>query len=386
MNTATHFETPSTPDSPDAPHNLEAHDEEARLKAFGEALDAIKRRVEARMGDGAEDLEYIQRVDAFSRAMETVGRFLLHTGRGPVTFALGVGALWIHKQLQATEVGHTALHGAYDKIEGAERFHSKGFRWETPIDEASWRRAHNVRHHQYTNVVGRDPDVSFGPMRNAEHLPYDEKIHKNGVPGMLLVASHFALGIQAYYTGFADYYGLTGHDRYEFIEDKSLETRKRVWQAMLRKFVPYYGREVVLYPLLSGTNFFRVLAGNMLTELMRDLYSAATIFCGHINEEVEDYPVGTRAGSRARWYKMQVESTHNFEVPLPISQLCGALDRQIEHHLFPKLPPNRLREIAPAVKAACEAHGVKYNTSSWGKALLGVFRQIRKNSRPPAAA
>src|ERR1700679_1499352 len=93
-----------------------------RLQRFGEAIDAIRRRAEARVGD--EDVKRVRRLDAFSRTMEVVGRVLIHFSVEPLSFAAGVGALWVHKQLQATEIGHTALHGAYDKLPGAERFRS----------------------------------------------------------------------------------------------------------------------------------------------------------------------------------------------------------------------------------------------------------------------
>ncbi len=78
---------------------------------------------------------------------------------------------------------------------------------------------------------------------------------------------------------------------------------------------------------------------------------------------------------------MQVEATNNFEVSRPISILCGGLDRQIEHHLFPQLPPNRLREIAPEVRAVCERHGVHYRTASWGRTLAAALGHIRTLSR-----
>ncbi|HEY8073476.1 MAG TPA: fatty acid desaturase, partial [Labilithrix sp.] len=58
------------------------------------------------------------------------------------------------------------------------------------------------------------------------------------------------------------------------------------------------------------------------------------------------------------------------------SILCGGLDRQIEHHLFPKLAPERLREVAPAVRAACDAHGVRYRTGSWASTLRKALRRI----------
>ena len=73
---------------------------------------------------------------------------------------------------------------------------------------------------------------------------------------------------------------------------------------------------------------------------------------------------------------MQVEATNNFEVSRPVSVLCGGLDRQIEHHLFPMLPPQRLREIAPEVRAVCERHGVEYKTDTWGRTLRKALAHI----------
>jgi linoleoyl-CoA desaturase len=44
--------------------------------------------------------------------------------------------------------------------------------------------------------------------------------------------------------------------------------------------------------------------------------------------------------------------------------------------MFPKLPPNRLREIAPAVKAACEAHGVDYKTDNWPRTIYKALKRV----------
>lgn len=148
-----------------------ARDDRAdRLRRFGEAIDAIRRRVEAEVG--ADDVRYVRRLDRFSHAMALVGRGLLALSVEPVGFFAGVGALWLHKQLQATEIGHMALHGAWDDLPGAERYASKRFRWDLPIDEASWRTGHNIKHHQYTNVAGRDPDIHFGTVRLTHHTPH----------------------------------------------------------------------------------------------------------------------------------------------------------------------------------------------------------------------
>ncbi len=350
-----------------------------RYRAFGDEIDRIRTQAEANVGP--EDVQYVVRLNRFSRAMEIVGRVLLHVSVEPVTFVAGVTALWVHKQLQATEIGHTALHGAYDRVEGGEAFRSKTFKWDIPIDEESWRAGHNLRHHGNTNVAGKDPDIHFGPVRLTEHTPHT-RAHRIQLPFTLFVLfPNFTFLMNLHFTGMHDYWFGNGRSGFDFIPDRSRETMIDVHKRAFRKYVPYYLKNYLFFPLLAGPGFAKVLLGNWLAETMRDVYSAATIYCGHVGEDVAAYPEGTRTHSRGEWYAMQVEATNNFEVPRPISILCGGLDRQIEHHLFPKLPPERLRQVSSQVKAACEAHGIRYRTGSWGSTLRAALGYIHKLSQ-----
>ncbi|MCB9681067.1 MAG: fatty acid desaturase [Alphaproteobacteria bacterium] len=355
--------------------------DEERLAAFGKAIDAVRRRVEADLGE--EDLAWIRRVDRTSRVLEVVGRGLIHFSLEPVSWSLGVVALWLHKQLQATEVGHTVLHGAFDKIEGAGRYHSDTWWWEVPIDEEAWHEGHNLRHHQHTNIAGKDPDIHFGPVRLTEHTPH-HGYHERQLPYLVgFIWPAFGFTMNMHFTGLTDLYVGNGRpEGSDFLPDRHWRTLLRAHRRALRKFVPYYAKEYVLFPALAGPLWWKVALGNAASEVMRDLYTAATILCGHVGEETAAYPEGTRARGKGAWYAMQVEASNDFEVPLPISILCGALDRQIEHHLFPRFPTNRLRQIAPEVRAICEAHGVRYRTGSWGEILRGALRRVGHLARP----
>lgn len=350
-----------------------------RWDSFATAIDEIHREAKARVGQ--EDLEYIERVDAFSRGAEFVGRALLLLGPGPVSFMTGVGFLWLYKQLQTTEIGHTALHGAFNRIEGAERFHARNFEWKAPIDERSWIRGHNGMHHGLTNVEGSDPDVDFGHARLTEQTPH-RFIHYFQVPLTLLSAPVFSVAMNAHFTGMIDYYVRKPDEPKHFIDDDSPESGRRAWHRFSRKARPYYAKELGLYPLLAGPRFVRVLAGNLASEAMRDVYTAATIYCGHVGEDVASFPAGTRPRSRGERYAMQVEAANDFDVPRPLSMLCGALDLQIEHHLFPTLPTNRLREVAGDVRRVCEAHGVKYRSDTWPRTLKRAVSHLWRLSFP----
>jgi linoleoyl-CoA desaturase len=361
-----------------------AETDAARLRQFGEAIDAIRRRIEAEVGP--DDVRYVRRLDRFSHAMELLGRGLLHFSVEPVGFLAGVGALWLHKQLQATEIGHMALHGAWDGLPGAERYASKTFRWDLPIDEASWRAGHNIKHHQYTNVAGRDPDIHFGTIRLTPHTPHRFYHRVQVVTAVAVTFPNFALYMNMHFTGLIDvYFGNGRAERFDVIPDRAPATVARAHGRALRKAVPYFLRNYVFWPALAGPFFWKVLAGNWLAERARDIYSAASIYCGHVGDDTASYPEGTRAHGRGQFYAMQVEATNNFEVPLPISILCGALDRQIEHHLFPRLPPNRLRQIAPEVRAVCERFGVRYKTAGWGTTLKKALSRLQTLSRPVVA-
>ncbi len=354
--------------------------EPERLASFGRAIDALRREIEAELGEA--DVAHIERIRRLSRRLEIAGRGLLFVSVDPVTFGLGVLALFGHKQLEAIEIGHSALHGAYDHLSGAEAFRAETFVWRFPVDEESWRDEHNVRHHQYTNVVGKDPDLRLGPSRLSARVPY-RWYHAIQPYGSVATWATFGLAIHLHATGFLDLY-MHGAETPEVVRDRSPETRRAVHRATIRKLVRHYGREYVFFPALAGPFFPKVLLGNVLSDIARNIYSGATIYCGHV--DAADHPRGTRARGRAEWYAMQVESAHDFEVPLPLSILCGGLDFQIEHHLFPRLPPNRLREIAPRVRAVCEEHGVAYRTASWPSTLWSALRTLRGLADPEARA
>lgn len=355
--------------------------EAERLRAFGRSIDVIRKRVEAEIGD--DDVRRVVRLHRFSRGMEVAGRVLLHVSLDPVSFTAGTLCLFVHKQLETAEIGHTVLHGAYDTLDGAEAFRSETWNWVTPIDEASWRQGHNIAHHQYTNIARRDVDINFGSIRLTEQTPY-RSTHDDQLLALLFIGwPLFALSMNLHFTGLLDVYGRNGwDDQYDVLpsDDRAdvIDAHKRA----LRKIVPHFLREYVLFPALAGPMFGKVLLGNWLSERMRDVYSAATILCGHVGEDVASYPAGTRAGSRGRWYAMQVEASNNFTTQWPLNILCGGLEHQIEHHLFPKLPPQRLRQIAPEVAAACVDHGVDYRSASWGRTLRKAIRHVARLSRP----
>jgi len=352
-----------------------------KLEALGVEIDAVGEETKAKLGP--EDVAYVKKMRKISRIAEVFGRSLLFVSLDPLTWSAGVFSLWLHNQLETAEIGHSALHGVWDGLPGAEEFSSDTFSWATPVSEEAWKREHNILHHQYTNIVGRDPDLNYGSMRmtpKATWLPY----HLFQVAQFFWTAPAFMWIIGFYATGLTDVMSGEKDKTYaNILPDRHPKTIFKAALKTAKKMIPYGFREFVFWPALAGPLWWKVLAGNVAADMVRNIYTGATIYAGHFGDDLEYYDRDYRPRGRGEWYKMQIEAAHNYEVPSFISKLCGALDYQIEHHLFPKLPPNRLREIQPKIQEICERYGLNYVKKGWGVNLKAALKRIKDMSSPP---
>lgn len=72
----------------------------------------------------------------------------------------------------------------------------------------------------------------------------------------------------------------------------------------------------------------------------------------------------------AEFARLQVAASANFTVG-PVGRfVCGGLEKQIEHHLFPNLSPAHYDAASPLIREFCERQGWRYNESSWDRALV----------------
>jgi linoleoyl-CoA desaturase len=350
--------------------------------AFARELDALHKKYQAKVG--AEDVEYIAGIDRLSKRMTLLGRALLQLSFEPVTWTAGVTCLWVGKQLSLTELGHVIMHGTYDKLPGGERFHSRTYEVDVPIDPDGWKLAHNVLHHGHPNVVGKDPDARFGLTRQNEHVEWKPR-HRLQMAEVVFNWLNMAPNLNMQVVGLIDLYFREDGDE-DILEDRIPENVAKAHLRWLKEQVPYVLKNFVFWPALAGPFFPKVLAGNLAAETMRNVFTAVAIYCGHIGEEIADYPRTHKNQDKADWYLQQLAATSNFECSHRVSVLLGALDRQIEHHLFPRLPPNRLRELAPELKALCEKYGVPYRSEPYLETIAGMVKRLVKLSGRPATA
>ena len=340
------------------------------IEQFGAELDAIRQRVMQNLGQS--DVDHIRKMITICRVSEVTGRGLLHFGIGPVSWVAGVLALAHAKILDNMEIGHNIMHGQYDWT-GDPRLHSQTFEWDIACDGDGWRHSHNVVHHTYTNILGKDRDFGYSLLRMSSEQRWKPRHLLQPFSALLL-----ALGFQ---------YGVGSHDL-EIGRYKYGRLSKEEFMPRLHRFLKKSGKQIfkdyLLFPALALWNAPRVLAGNFAANLIRNLWTYVVIFCGHFTEGVAIYrEEETRNETRADWYIRQLTGSSNLTGGRWFHILTGHLSHQIEHHLFPDMPAHRYAEIAPEVQALCQKYGLRYNTGSLWKQFGTVVKRILVHTLPP---
>ena len=82
------------------------------------------------------------------------------------------------------------------------------------------------------------------------------------------------------------------------------------------------------------------------------------------------------------YLRRQVVTARNIN-PNPVTDFCyGGLNYQIEHHLFPNMPRNRLGEARKIVRAYCLDRGIPYYETSAFSAPIEILGFLHRTSAP----
>ena len=351
-------------------HNPVAHLTDEDIETLGHELDAIREQITSSRGE--RDAAYIRKVIDVQRKLELASRGALLFSLFPPAWLAGTAGLSISKILENMEIGHNVMHGQWDWMRDP-KIHSTTWEWDNASPSDMWKHSHNELHHTYTNVIGRDNDLGYGIMRVDE----DQRWHPFYVAQPLwnfVNACFFQYGIAAYDLE------LGKNMRSDRRNDP--EFREQV-KKVLKKIRKHATRDYVLHPVLSGPSAPTTLSANLTANLARNLWTHSVIMCGHFPEGVETFEKTSIEGeTRGEWYLRQMLGAANIEGSPFLHLMTGNLSFQIEHHLFPDLPSNRYKEIAPKVRELFERYGLTYTTGSLPRQVGSAWKKVFRLAAP----
>ncbi|MFG1781885.1 fatty acid desaturase family protein [Rhodococcus oryzae] len=346
-----------------------SHLTEADIEALGRELDEIRRDIEDSRGE--RDARYIRNVIRLQRVLEVGGRLTLFGSKYRPAWFAGTTMLALAKCIENMELGHNVVHGQWDWMNDPE-IHSTTWEWDMTGPTSQWKRAHNYSHHTYTNIVGMDDDVGFGILRMTRDEPW-RPINLMQPAANVLLATTFEWGIAMHDLGNAKAEDLKRGGA-------NVDQLNREFYAKAAKQV---AKDFVLFPALTGPAWKHTLTANATANLARNLWAYAVIFCGHFPDGAEKFTVEQyRNETKPEWYLRQMLGSANFKAGRVMAFMSGNLSFQIEHHLFPDLPSNRLREVSVRVQALCDKYDLPYTTGSLARQYLLALRTIHKLALP----
>ena len=237
----------------------------------------------------------------------------------------------------------------------------------------SWWRDKHIKHHVSPNQIGHDGDIDISVFAFTQ----GQALESWGVARffirhqaywfypMLLLTSYSLL-----FAGIAFLARMKGV-KYPVLEPIVVATAVGAYLALVFAFLPFWHGVlfIVVHRALVGLHLGSVFAPN---------HKGMPILAP---ETELDH------------LRQQVLTSRNV-VPNPVvDYMYGGLNYQIEHHLFPNMPRNRLKDARPVVRTFCADHGVPYHETGFWRSnreilsyLHAVSAPLRQNRRKPMSS
>ena len=274
-------------------------------------------------------------------------------------------------------VCHDALHGAYSSNKKVNK--RLGFIFNLiGANTYVWNLTHNIVHHSYTNIDGHDEDIEIAP--GLIRVSETDKLNK----------------LQRYQHIYAFFlYGLTTlswffrKDYLKFFQKnigrshQNKHPRIEYFKLFFYKII-YYSLFIVIPLLVMDVTWWQFLIGYLAMNIAEGLVLGLVFQLAHVVEDTEVRHTNEDDNMEEAWAVHQMRTTANFASNNKVASfLCGGLNMQIEHHLFPKICHIHYRKISGIVKATALEFNLQYNENkSFFTALRSHYYFLKRLGRP----
>ena len=236
-----------------------------------------------------------------------------------------------------------------------------------------WNITHNIVHHTYTNISGHDEDIDVAPglirfseTESVNKLQRYQHFYAFALYSIAMLSWTFRKDYKKFFQKKVGEH-LTIHPKIEYF-------RLFFYKAI------YYFLFIGLPLLVMPITWWQFLIGFMTMQLSQGLVLGLVFQLAHVVEGTE-FPIPDQQGNiEEAWAAHQMRTTANFAGNNKLAAfLCGGLNRQIEHHLFPKICHIHYPAIGKIVKMTALEFNLPYiESTTFLAALQSHYRMLRK--------
>lgn len=292
-----------------------------------------------------QPLYYIGRV-SMTMALLAAGLIVLATVQGfRLQLLNAVFLAFVFCQL--SYVVHDAGHGQIFRT--SQRNHALGTLVSNLVlgmSYAYWRGSHN-KHHASPNQVDLDPDIDVSLMAFTE----EQALAKTGVSRLITKYQAYLFIPMLFFDPFR----------------RRKESIQFLWREKCKVEVVLLG---IHYALVGAFLFLALEPSKALLFLFVQQASYGVFVASVFAPNHKGMPILPK-DIQMDPLRRQVITTRNVRAHPFTDFWSGALNYQVEHHLFPNMPRNKLKESQSIVRAFCESRGIPYTETS----ALASYRQ-----------
>lgn len=271
-------------------------------------------------------------------------------------------------------VSHDAIHGAYS----SKKWINKALGLTLNIfggNAYMWSVTHNVVHHTYTNIPGHDEDLEVAP--GLVRLSPEEKLTK-------------AMRYQHLYAfllyGLASISWVFRKDYVKFFQEKIGQTdntnhpKAEYFNLFFFKFLNY-AIFLIIPAIVLEVAWWEFLIGFLTMHMAFGLVLGLVFQLAHVVEDVSfPEPSGADHSIQEAWADHQMRTTANFARKSRLANfLCGGLNFQIEHHLFPSICHVHYDNVSEIVRQTALEFDLPYiENETFGGALKSHYSMLKK--------
>lgn len=242
-----------------------------------------------------------------------------------------------------------------------------------------WKIKHNINHHTFTNIEGKDDDIDVKPfMRLHEEQAY-HKAHRfqHWYCFILYGISHF---VWLFWDDFEKYF--TGR-LLENGNTMPLSQHVVFWSTKLI----YIGVYMVLPIIMVG--LVPAIIGFSIASFVCGLTLAIVFQLAHVVGDTQFPAPNDQTGKvGSEWAVHQMNTTANFATKNKfVSWMLGGLNFQVEHHLFPQISHVHYPKVNEIIKETCKEYNVTYiEYESMIKAIGAHLSHLKELGKSPEIA
>jgi len=271
-------------------------------------------------------------------------------------------------------IAHDASHNAVSETHWVNRFYA--YVWNAVgITCYFWELKHNVAHHGFTNVPGKDDDIDqsklirLNPRAKRKWFQRWQHIYS---PFLYALLSINIIYIRDFQLLMQQNFGNKTVTRHPLREVIILFVTKLI----------FIGYMIVLPKYVLGISWGEMLLLHLVMHITIGVFIGFILVPVHVTTEAEYRLPDTKGLVHADWGKHQIEATVDFAAnSYFINWITGGLNTHVAHHLYPHVNHIHYFALTKIIKQTADEFGISYRNRSLVEILAEHMRFLKALGR-----